>query len=76
MVTLKRSDLQSDTWKRLVAGLQERREALIGDLKSINLDHAHTMVTRGRLAEIEKLLALDKAPAKRPAPSDEDGSDE
>ncbi len=68
MAKLTRSDLNSDTWKRVVEHVDARRAELRGQLEQ-DVDHDVSTKLRGRLAELNQLLALAKpapAPAARP----------
>lgn len=75
MATLQRKDFKSDTWGRLVEVLLAREAELLAQLRGLNLDDATSKIVRGRLAEIARTLALDTAPGKPSAASDNDAED-
>jgi len=72
-------DFDSPTWQRLVAHLSADREKLIAELIRPQTDETATHRLRGRIKQIDVLLALPSstapaqpaAPATRPYLSDE-----
>ena len=79
MDSLGPQDFDTPTWRRLVAHLARDREKLIADLIRPQTDETATHRLRGRIKQIDELLALPvktapaqpTAPATRPYLSDE-----
>ena len=64
-------DYDTPTWRRLVARLEEDRAELVTQLIRPQSDETATHRLRGRIKQIDELLALPikAAPAQRPAPA-------
>lgn len=79
MDSLEPHDFDTLTWRRLVAHLERDRVKLIADLIRPQTDETVTHRLRGRIKQIDELLALPSksapaqpaAPATRPYLSDE-----
>ena len=71
---LTRKDLTSETWKRIVAIVHEREALHIKSLRSLAIPERSADAVRGRLAELNDILALDprgQAPGPLPAASED-----
>lgn len=56
---LTQSEKQSYQWRKLVKHLKAVREELREKNESLTLDERQTQITRGRIAQLNELLALD-----------------
>ncbi len=63
--TLRKIDFQADAWTRLKEWAGARREELRSELESDTADERISYKLRGRLAQLNELLGLEKqAPAQ------------
>jgi hypothetical protein len=75
---LTRKDLTSETWKRIVAFVREREAQHMTSLRSLAIPERSADAVRGRLAELNEILALDprvRAPGPLPPASEDAGGD-
>lgn len=63
-----RRDFKTETWEHIRAHIEARLAELQVQNENLNLTDSTTASTRGRIAELRRLLALEKAPAETPAP--------
>ncbi len=69
-------DFGSRTWHRVVAWLEDERAECVAHLIRPQTDETATHRLRGRIKQIDKLLALPKAtPAEPEAPAASGGPD-
>lgn len=74
---LTRKDLTSETWKRIVTIVREREALHITSLRSMAIPERSADAVRGRLAELNDILALDPRQAPGPlSPASEDADDD
>lgn len=67
---LTRDDFDSRTWHRLVAWAEQERATCVADLIRPQTDETVTHRLRGRIKQIDRLLALPTAaPAQAAAPA-------
>lgn len=66
-------DFDSDAWRRIKARVEGRIEQLRDDLEARTNTEGSTEATRGRIAALRELLALEKAPATEPRAGDRYG---
>lgn len=59
---LRRADLDTDTWARVKADVQAQLVLHMKNLCSTQLSFDDTQAIRGRIAECNRLLALETAP--------------
>lgn len=77
MAVLTRKDLTSETWKRVVAFLREAEAKHLTTVRSVTVPERIADAARGRLLQIDEILALDPrlkrgaAPGKQPEASDD-----
>ena len=71
MDALEPKDFDTPTWRRLTAHLERDREKLVTDLIRPQTDETVTHRLRGRIKQIDELLALPTkaAPAQPAAPA-------
>ena len=72
---LTRKDLTSETWKRIVAFVHERETLHMTSLRSLAIPERSADAVRGRLAELNDILALDPRRAPGPLPPASDDAD-
>lgn len=76
MSTWTPDDFRTQTWARLVQWLEAERAECVAHLIRPQSDETATHRLRGRIKQIDKLLALPKAdPAKPEAPATSGGPD-
>lgn len=72
---LTRKDLTSETWKRIVTIVHEREALHILSLRSMAIPERSADHVRGRLGELNDILALDPRRAPGPLPPASDDAD-